>query len=150
MRVWCLTPLSTNISVISWWWVLLVEETVVPGENHRLAASHWQTLSHNVVWNTPTITDSIFRITKIAVYIVLFSIVFVGTILSWGSLHMLTNELYVDNWFYGLTYICNKELLYKYSKYLSSLNASHGTDRYIFILRMRVWCLTPHSQHQWW
>ena len=43
-----------------------------------------------------TITDSIFRITKIAVYIVLFSIVFVGTILSWGSLHILTNELYVD------------------------------------------------------
>ena len=24
-----------NISVISWWSVLLVEETVVPGENHR-------------------------------------------------------------------------------------------------------------------
>ena len=29
-----------NISVISWWSVLLVEETGVPGENHRLAASH--------------------------------------------------------------------------------------------------------------
>jgi hypothetical protein len=29
--------------------VLLVEETGVPGENHRPAASHWQTLSHNVV-----------------------------------------------------------------------------------------------------
>jgi hypothetical protein len=26
----------------------LVEETGVPGENHRPAASHWQTLSHNV------------------------------------------------------------------------------------------------------
>jgi hypothetical protein len=24
-----------------------VEETGVPGENHRSAASHWQTLSHN-------------------------------------------------------------------------------------------------------
>ena len=35
-----------NISVISWWSVLLVEET---GENHRSVASHWQTLSHNVV-----------------------------------------------------------------------------------------------------
>jgi hypothetical protein len=32
--------------------VLLVEETGVPGENHRPAASHWQTLSHNVVSNT--------------------------------------------------------------------------------------------------
>ena len=35
-----------NISVISWRSVLLVEET---GENHRPVASHWQTLSHNVV-----------------------------------------------------------------------------------------------------
>ena len=38
-----------NISVISWRSVLLVEETGVPGENHRPVASHWQTLSHNVV-----------------------------------------------------------------------------------------------------
>jgi hypothetical protein len=29
-----------NISAISWWSVLLVEETGVPGENHRPAASH--------------------------------------------------------------------------------------------------------------
>jgi hypothetical protein len=28
-----------NISVISWWSVLLVEETRVPGENHQSAAS---------------------------------------------------------------------------------------------------------------
>ena len=35
-----------NISVISWRSVLFVEET---GENHRPVASHWQTLSHNVV-----------------------------------------------------------------------------------------------------
>ena len=35
-----------NISVISWWSVLLEEQTRVPGENHR------QTLSHNVVLNT--------------------------------------------------------------------------------------------------
>ena len=32
--------------------VLLVEETGVPGENHRPAASHWQALSHNVVSRT--------------------------------------------------------------------------------------------------
>ena len=38
-----------NISAISWRSVLLVEETGVPGENHRLAASHLQTLSHTVV-----------------------------------------------------------------------------------------------------
>ena len=29
-----------------------MEETGVPGENHRPAASHRQTLSHNVVSNT--------------------------------------------------------------------------------------------------
>jgi hypothetical protein len=38
-----------NISVISWQSVLLV----VPGEIHQPAASHWQTLSHNVVSSIP-------------------------------------------------------------------------------------------------
>jgi len=38
-----------NIPAISWRLVLLVKETGVPGENPRPAASHWQTLSHNVV-----------------------------------------------------------------------------------------------------
>jgi len=42
-----------NISVILWRPVLLLEETGVPGENHRPVASHWQTLSHNVVSSTP-------------------------------------------------------------------------------------------------
>ena len=39
----------SNISVISWRSVLLVEETGVLGENNPTVASHWQTLSHNVV-----------------------------------------------------------------------------------------------------
>jgi len=38
-----------NISAISWRSVLLVEETGGPRENHWHVASHWQTLSHNVV-----------------------------------------------------------------------------------------------------
>jgi len=42
-----------TISAISWRSVLLVEETRVPGEHHRPATSHWQTLSHNVVSSTP-------------------------------------------------------------------------------------------------
>jgi hypothetical protein len=42
-----------NISIISCWSVLLVEEFGVPGENHRPAASHGQTLSHNVVLSIP-------------------------------------------------------------------------------------------------
>ena len=32
--------------------ILFVEETRVPGENHRPVTSHWQTLSHNVVSST--------------------------------------------------------------------------------------------------
>ena len=39
-----------NISVIPRRSVLLVAET---GENHRSVASHWQSLSHNVVSSTP-------------------------------------------------------------------------------------------------
>ena len=52
---WFMVFYSTfnNISVISWRSVLLVEETGVHGENHRPVASHWQTLSYNVVLSTP-------------------------------------------------------------------------------------------------
>jgi hypothetical protein len=45
-----------TISVISWRSVLLVEKTGVPGENNRPAASHWHTLSHNVVSSTPRLS----------------------------------------------------------------------------------------------
>ena len=31
-----------NISFISWWSVLLMEETGATGENHQPASSHWQ------------------------------------------------------------------------------------------------------------
>ena len=45
-----------NISAISWRLVLLVEETGVPGENHRPAASHAHILSHNVASSTPRLS----------------------------------------------------------------------------------------------
>ena len=45
-----------NISAISGRSVLLVEKPGVPGENHRPATSHWQTLSHNVVSSNPTLS----------------------------------------------------------------------------------------------
>ena len=53
--VWLMMYNATfnNIFVILWWSVLLVDETRIPGENHRLVASHRQTLSHNVAWSTP-------------------------------------------------------------------------------------------------
>ena len=46
-----------NISVISWWQLLLVEETRVPGENHRPAASQWQIWSHNVLSSKPRLSE---------------------------------------------------------------------------------------------
>ena len=46
-----------NISVISWWPVLSVDETEVLGENHRPAESHWPILSHNVVSSTPRLCE---------------------------------------------------------------------------------------------
>jgi hypothetical protein len=39
VRVMVLNATFNNISVISWWSVLLVEETEVPRENHRPIAS---------------------------------------------------------------------------------------------------------------
>ena len=53
-----------NISVISCWSVLLVEEFGLPGENHRPAVRHWQTLSHNVV---SSCTQS-WKVTCICIY----------------------------------------------------------------------------------
>ena len=56
VRIMVFNATFNNISVISWWSVLLLEETRVPGENHRPAASHLQTLSQNVVSSTPRLS----------------------------------------------------------------------------------------------
>ena len=52
VRVMVFNPTSSNISAISWWSVLVVEETGVLWVNHQPAESHWQTWSHNVVSST--------------------------------------------------------------------------------------------------
>jgi hypothetical protein len=54
-----------KISVILCQSVLLVEDTGTPGENHRPAASHWQTLSHNGVSSTPHLSG--FDLTTLVV-----------------------------------------------------------------------------------
>jgi hypothetical protein len=45
----CFNATINNISAILWRSVILGEETGVPGKNHWLVTSHWQTSSHNVV-----------------------------------------------------------------------------------------------------
>ena len=53
VRVMAFNATFNNISVISWRSVLLVEKIGVHGQKPpTLAASHWQTLSHNVVSST--------------------------------------------------------------------------------------------------
>ena len=46
-RVMVFNATFNNISAISWMSVLVVEETGVPGENHRPAVSHSFTLLDN-------------------------------------------------------------------------------------------------------
>jgi hypothetical protein len=54
VRFMVLNATFNNISVILWRSVLLVEET---GDNHRPVASHWQTLSHDVVSSAPRLSE---------------------------------------------------------------------------------------------
>ena len=49
IRVMVLNATFNNISVILWQSVLLLEETGVPGENHRPVASHWQILAPKLI-----------------------------------------------------------------------------------------------------
>ena len=62
----------SNISVMPWWSALLVEETRVPGENHRPVASQWQSVSHNFVLKTPRLR---FELTPLVVKIYSQSII---------------------------------------------------------------------------
>jgi hypothetical protein len=53
VKVMVFNTIYNNTSIISLRSVLLVEETEVTRENHRPAASHLQSKSHNVVSTTP-------------------------------------------------------------------------------------------------
>ena len=67
VRVMVFNATFKNISVISWQSVLLVEETGVPRDNHGWVASHWQTLSHNVVYIEYTSPWTGFELTTLTV-----------------------------------------------------------------------------------
>ena len=53
----------------------MVEETGVPGENHRPVVSHWQTLSHNVVSSTPR-QERVYSNTIFIIFIILSFLLF--------------------------------------------------------------------------
>ena len=63
IRVKVFSATFNNISVISWWSVLLVEET---GENHRPVESHWQGLSQCCIkYTSPWATVLMYSILSI-------------------------------------------------------------------------------------
>jgi hypothetical protein len=85
----------TNISVISWQSVLLVEET---GVNHQSVASHWQALSHNVVSSMPRLSGipthiSVYRCIDTSVVVIVHS---VASCLSLHHFPLLF--IFVDMW----------------------------------------------------
>jgi len=53
LGLWCLTPLSLMFQLYRGVQSFFVKETGVRGGNHRPVGSHKETLSHNVVSNTP-------------------------------------------------------------------------------------------------
>ena len=57
VRVMVFNATFNNILVKSWLSVLLLDKVRLPGENHWIVASHWQTLSsHSVVLSTPCLS----------------------------------------------------------------------------------------------
>jgi hypothetical protein len=54
--LWCWTPFSTIFHLYHGGQFCLWRKLEYLGENHRPAASHWQTLSHNVVLSTPRLS----------------------------------------------------------------------------------------------
>ena len=85
-----------NISVISWWLVLLVEETGIPGENHRPAASNWQTLSHDVVLWIPR--RSGIRTHNVSGYILWYSTDCIGSCHNYKNNDYWINSTLHRNW----------------------------------------------------
>jgi hypothetical protein len=93
-----------SISVISWRSVILVKEIGVPGDNHWHVASHWQTLSHNVVSSTSHCTGSykskyhLIRPQQPPDKILSYSRtnLFIGSILCYNLFRLYVNKSFLD------------------------------------------------------
>ena len=105
-----------NISVILWWSVLLLEETGVPGENHWLVASHWQTLSHNVVSFIESISIRPVVHVEFIVQKILYGLLVVDNLTAQNFIHNW------KQWFpYELTYVWKFESMWGVVGYLKCL-----------------------------
>ena len=82
-----------NMSVISRRSILLVEETGVPGDNRRSAASYWQTWSYDVVSSIPRLSG--IRTHNITGDRILIALVVINptTIRSWPHRPFRTNDI---------------------------------------------------------
>jgi hypothetical protein len=89
----CLMVFSATFN-LSWWSVLLVEETGGHGENHRPVASHWQTWSHNTVhdddhWHDDPYSNRIRTFCIILSYIYILNLIFINIFKLYCTLSFL-------------------------------------------------------------
>jgi hypothetical protein len=119
-----------NISVISWWSILLVKETGVLGENQRHVESHWQTLSHNVVSSTPHHEQG-------------SNSQMIGTdcIGSCESIYNTITTTIAPN----QSFLGERIIFIYYHTFFSPVNSVDGSFRYLNTLNGRFWCIKVTS-----
>jgi hypothetical protein len=96
-----------SVSAMSWRSVLLVEEAEVPGENHRLAGGHWQTLSNIVELRSLALigTDCNWSCKSnyhtIKTTLVFDSVMYSSRLLYWTDYHTIKTTLVFDSGMYS-------------------------------------------------
>jgi hypothetical protein len=114
MHIWTFN----NITVISWWSVLLMEDTRGPGENHWPVASHCQNLSHNVV-HLALIEIRIYNILPLTGQLKTTENAYLLNIYSWRNTigylwqWMEWNLIYVEQFLKEITYFILKHFTYE-------------------------------------